>query len=42
MDALGRLFDIGLCAPPAATNGAVTGKRIHLRNCGGVTFVLVG
>jgi hypothetical protein len=41
MDALGRLFDIGLCAPPAATNGAVTGKRIHLRNCGGVTFVLV-
>lgn len=41
MQALGRLFDIGLGAPPAATNGAVTGKRIHLKNCGGVTVVLV-
>ncbi|MFZ3473095.1 hypothetical protein ACODT3_10825 [Streptomyces sp. 4.24] len=42
MHGLGRLFDIGLGAPPAATNGAVTGKRINLRNCGGVTVVLVG
>ncbi|MEU8362328.1 hypothetical protein AB0C27_40550 [Nonomuraea sp. NPDC048882] len=40
--ALGRLFDIGLGAPPAATNGVVTGKRIHLKQCGGVTVVLVG
>ena len=42
MHGLGRLFDIGLGAPPAATNGAVTGKRIHLKGCGGVTVVLVG
>ncbi|WP_060888062.1 hypothetical protein [Streptomyces caniscabiei] len=42
MQALGRLFDIGLGAPPAATNGAVTGKRVHLKNAGGVTVVLVG
>lgn len=41
MQALGRLFDIGLGAPPAATNGAVTGKRVHLKNAGGVTVVLV-
>jgi hypothetical protein len=42
MQALGRLFDIGLIAPPAATNGAVTGKRIHMKNAAGVTFVFVG
>jgi hypothetical protein len=42
MQALGRLFDIGLVAPPAATNGVVTGKRIHLTNATGVAFVLVG
>lgn len=42
MHGLGRLFDIGLIAPPAATNGAVTGKRIHMKNASGVTFVLVG
>jgi hypothetical protein len=42
MHGLGRLFDIGLGAPPAATNGAVTGKRVHLNNCAGVTVVLVG
>jgi hypothetical protein len=42
MDALGRQFDIGLGCAPAATNGAVTGKRIHLKNCGGVTVVFVG
>lgn len=42
MHGLGRLFDIGLGAPPAATNGAVTGQRVHLNNCAGVTVVLVG
>ncbi len=42
MEALGRLFDIGLICPPAATNGAVTGQRVHMTNAGGVTFVLIG
>jgi hypothetical protein len=42
MEGLGRLYDIGLICPPAATNGAVTGKRVHLKNCGGVDFVFVG
>lgn len=42
MRGLGRLFDIGLICPPAATNGAVTGKRVHLKNASGVAFVFVG
>lgn len=42
MEGLGRLYDIGLICPPAATNGAVTGKRVHLKNAGGVDFVLIG
>ena len=42
MHGLGRLFDVGLGCAPAATNGAVTGKRIHLKNCVGVTVLLVG
>lgn len=42
MEGLGRLYDLGLICPPAATNGAVTGKRVHLKNAGGVDFVLVG
>lgn len=42
MEGLGRLFDIALICPPAATNGAVTGKRVHLKNSSGVTFVFVG
>lgn len=42
MQALGRAFDIGLGCAPAATNGAVTGKRVHLKNAGGVTVVFVG
>lgn len=41
MQALGRLFDIGLIAPPAATNGVVTGQRIHLKNATGITIVLI-
>ena len=42
MHGLGRLFDVGLGCAPAATNGAVTGKRIHLSNCVGVTVLLIG
>ncbi len=42
MEALGRLFDVGLICPPAATNGAVTGQRVHMHNAGGVTFLLIG
>ncbi|MCZ4602923.1 hypothetical protein O3S80_03880 [Streptomyces sp. Lzd4kr] len=42
MDAVGRLIDVGLGCAPAATNGAVTGKRVHLRNCSAVTVLFVG
>ncbi len=42
MEGLGRVFDLALIAPPAATNGAVTGKRVHLKNASGCAFVLVG
>lgn len=41
MDAVGRLVDAGLGCAPAATNGAVTGKRIHLKNCSAVTVFLI-
>jgi hypothetical protein len=43
MRALGRLFDISAGIITAAgNNGAdVTGKRVSLRNCGGVTIVVV-
>lgn len=40
MDALGRLFDVGLCFAPVDTqSGNITGKRIFVGDCGGVTFV---
>lgn len=42
MHALGRVFDLGITIPPAATNGAVTGKRIHLKAGTSCTFVLIG
>ncbi len=42
MRALGRLFDIGLCFAPVDTQtGAITGKRISMKNASGVTFVCV-
>lgn len=42
MNALGRLFDINInCVPTDAVAGAVTGKRTHLKNAGGCTFVAV-
>jgi hypothetical protein len=42
MDALGRLFDISLGSVPVdAVAGAITGKRVHLKNAGGCTVVVV-
>lgn len=42
MEALGRLFDIAVgCVPTDGVAGAITGKRVHLRNCGGVTIVAI-
>lgn len=40
--ALGRLFDVGVVVAPVAdlAAGANTGKRIHLKNYGGVAFVV--
>lgn len=41
-DALGRLFDISIGAVPTdAVAGAITGKRVSLRNAGGCTIVVV-
>jgi hypothetical protein len=41
MDALGRLFDIGLAWAPVDTqSGAITGKRIFIGDCGGITFLV--
>ncbi|MFD9618496.1 hypothetical protein ACFWB2_14670 [Streptomyces virginiae] len=41
MEALGRLFDITTGAVPVdLSSAAVTGKRVHLKNCGGVTIVV--
>ena len=40
--ALGRLFNISVGAVPAdAVNAAITGNRIHMKDCGGVTFAVV-
>jgi hypothetical protein len=41
MDALGRLFDIGLAWAPVDAQSAQTGKRISLANAGGCTIVVV-
>jgi hypothetical protein len=42
MEALGRLFDIGLVvAPVDLASGAVTGGRVHLNNGQGVAFVYI-
>ncbi|MFC4609729.1 hypothetical protein ACFO9E_18190 [Streptomyces maoxianensis] len=41
MEALGRLFDISTGAVPVdLSTAAVTGKRVHLKNCGGVSIVV--
>ncbi|MBC2903147.1 hypothetical protein [Streptomyces cupreus] len=39
-DALGRLFDISTGFVPVDMQTAQTGKRVSLRDCGGVTVVL--
>lgn len=42
MKALGRLFNIfPVFAPIDLASGAVTGGRVHLRGCSGVTFVYI-
>lgn len=42
MEALGRLFDLGLAWAPVDTQtAAITGKRIFLGNARGVTFLLI-
>lgn len=41
-EGLGRLFDISIGAVPTdAVAGAITGKRVSLKNAGGVTIVVV-
>lgn len=41
--ALGRLFDIQIGSVPAdADGGAITGKRVSLKDAAGVTIVVVG
>lgn len=40
--ALGRLFNVSVGAVPTdAVAGAITGNRVHLKDCGGVTFLVV-
>lgn len=42
MDALGRLFDVSIGAVPTdAVAGAITGKRVSLKNAGGCTILVV-
>jgi hypothetical protein len=42
MEGLGRLFDISTgCVPTDAVAGAITGKRVSLKNAGGVTIVVI-
>lgn len=42
MEALGRLFDISAgVAPVDLATAAASGKRVHLKNAGGCTIVLV-
>jgi hypothetical protein len=41
MDALGRLFDIGLGWAPVDAQSAQTGKFIYVGDCGGVTILVV-
>jgi hypothetical protein len=41
MEALGRLFDVATAfVPTDAVAGAITGKRVHLKNCGGCTIIV--
>lgn len=41
-DGLGRIFDVGLGFAPVDTQtGANTGKRVSLRNAGGISFLFI-
>lgn len=41
-DGLGRLFDVAVGAVPTdAVAGAITGNRVHLKNAGGCTILVV-
>lgn len=40
--ALGRLFNVSVGAVPTdAVAGAITGNRIHMKDCGGVSFIVI-
>ena len=40
--ALGRLFNVSVGAVPTdAVGGAITGNRVHLKDAGGVSFIVV-
>lgn len=42
MQALGRVFDVVAGSVPAdAVAAAITGNRVHLKNCSGVTIVVI-
>jgi hypothetical protein len=41
MDALGRLFDVGLAWAPVDAQSAQTGKRCFVGDCGGVTILVI-
>jgi hypothetical protein len=42
VEALGRLIDVSVGAVPTdAVAGAITGNRVHLKNAGGVTILVV-
>lgn len=41
MEALGRLFDVGLGWAPVDAQSAQTGKRVSLKHASGITFLVV-
>lgn len=42
MEGLGRLYDVNINSVPTdAVAGAVTGKRTHLKNAAGCTFIVI-
>lgn len=41
MEALGRLFDVGLAWAPVDAQNAQTGKRISMKNASGITFLII-
>jgi len=41
MEALGRLFDVGLAWAPVDAQSAQTGKRVSLANASAVTFLVI-